>query len=753
MAEDKNIALDEDAQRLFEQFGGMQAYDKSATQSGAQRVTQGLLEEQKRHDAVRILMIQATRLISHYFANPQFCTESSQEPKVFSNLTKVLAKLNGTSGHLGCLLIRYRGVSNNPDIPEKYDYEVVFGHTVVDTAIVPNIVRRNGAQLAKLPDQLLSAFAGLANYGVNNIFIRLPQYPERHLPILRLCLKILSGFRVAQQNETQIQVRAQNDTRTVAVIKDENMFADPNLTLLAGINRLNPKSMETLVNKVDRLLRQKGTELSSKRFAGVYNAALEVPKIREQVKKPLVELNNIKWLISDSEDQVIPVQKVRIAKLAMALESASPQKVAKMIQSVYGEDYAKINNFLLGERLHLSSHLLSAAENRSQKVELMEELLSNLQTRLDQVKDHVIDEIHVVQDTAKERQDGKEPPKEAVHGEIYKMVEFYKGRSTTRKKMVGMVNKPIDFSEEDYRILAKDFKIEIEDAHALVGKLKSCFNNEGRFKKSGFAEAIGHFQKYEQKIFHFLWHHMKDVVQPQDRTAFLNALQGLTTQMNQPKKAFKILLEDLCEDPDAVQHSDNKAIMLSNLILHSDKSLTDYDMTPEDIVLSRHRVDPEVMQYAAWRIEKEHEAFSTKIQTIHKKMTEALQLGQTSQKRIPAGMLLNLERELYIFLSLVECEVGRAILRSAASEYGDPAAEIYTRKESLNNLGLLMQNLRVAIRGVGSVGTTADAPYIEKIKVNEEDFKRLKNDRHHRAQARLLTEWVDEAIKMIKFRC
>lgn len=753
MDENKNVALDPEAQRLFEQFAGMQAYDKSAAQSGAQRVTQGLLEEQKRHDAVRILMVQATRLISHYLANMQFCTDNSQEIKIFSNLTKVLAKLNETPGHLGCVLIRYRGISNNPEIPEKYDYEVVFGHTIVDNTIIPNIVRRNGAEYAKLPDKLLSAFTIFADYGVNNIFIRLPQYPERHLPILRLCLKILAGFRTARQNAIQIKVKTQNDSHLISVIKDENMFPDANLTLLAGINRLNPKAMETLVNKVDRLLRQKGSKLSSKRFAGVYNAALEVPKIREQVKLPLVELNNIKWLISESDDQDIPVQKVRIAKLAMALENASPQKVAKMIQSVYGDDYAKINNILLGERLHLSSHLLSAAENRSQKTELIEELLGNLQTRLDQVKDNVIDEIQVVEDTGQERQAGKEPPKEAVHGEIFKMVKFYKGRSNTRKKMVGMVNKPINFSEEDYRILAKDFKIEIQDAHALVDKLKSCFNDEGRFKKSGFADAISHFQKYEQKIFHFLWHHMKDVVQPQDRTAFLNALQGLTTQMNQPKKAFKILLEDLCEDPDVVQHSDNKAIMLSNLILHSDKSLTDYDMTPEDIVLSRHRVDPEVMQYAAWRIEKDHEAFSTKIQTIHKKMTEALQLGQTSQKRIPAGMLLNLERELYIFLSLVECEVGRAILRSAASEYGDPSAEIYTRKESLNNLSLLMQNLRVAIRGVGSIGTAADAPHLEEIKVNEEDFKRLKNDRHHRAQARLLTEWIEEAIKMIKFRC
>ncbi len=753
MEESKNIALDAEAQQLFEQFGGMQAHQTFKAPSGADRVTQSLLEEQKRHDAVRILMVQATRMISHYLANPQFSANDEQEPKIFGKLVKVLTKLNEQPGHLGCLLIRFRGTPPSPDIAEKYDYEVVFGHTLVDTAIVPNIVRRNGSKWAKLPDQLLAAFAAMAEYGVNNIFIRMPENPNQDLPNLQRCLKILAGFQDARQNESPILVKTQSNEHTVPLIKDETMFPDPNLTLMAGINGLSQKAMTGLVEKVDRWLRQKSTELSGKRFAGVYNAAFEFPKIRAQARQPIVELNNIKWLISENEDQDIPVEKVRIAKLAMAIENASPQKVAKMIQSVYGEDYAKINKLLLGERLHLSSSLLNAAEDKSQKAELTEELLSNLQMRLDQVKDHVIDDIQVMEDTGEARRTGKEPPKEAVHGKIFKMVKFYKGRSNTRKKMVGMVNKPIDFADEDYRILAKDFKISLEDAQALVRKLKSCFNDEGRFKKSGFSEAVSHFRQYEQKIFHFLWHHMKDVVKPEDRTAFLNALQGLTAQMNQPKKAFKILIEDLCEDPSLVRYSDNKAIMLANLILHSDKSLTDYDMTPEDIVLSRHRIDQEVTQYAAWRLEKEHEAFSTKVQTIHKKMTEALHLGKTTDQRIPAALLLNLERELYIFLSLVECEVGKAILRSAANEYGSPSAEIFTRKKSEEHLGGLMQNLRVSIRGVGSVGTTADVRNLDIIKTQEENFKRLKNDRHFRAQARLITEWVEEAIKLIKFRC
>ncbi|MDA8137550.1 MAG: hypothetical protein M0036_02750 [Desulfobacteraceae bacterium] len=752
MGENKAIELDPEAQRLFEQFGGLEAFQKGAF-SGAESVTQSLLEEQKRHDAVRVLMAQACYLISKYLTDESFAMATDgQEAKVFENLSKVLAKLNEQPGHLGCLLVRFRGTPSDPQIPDKYDYEVIFGHTMVDSIIVPHIVRRNGEKYAKLPDQLQRAFIALADYGVNNLFVRLPGVLDSTLPNLQICLKILSGFRTARQKGTPISIRTQKDPYSVSVINDENLFPDPNLTAVAGLNRFSLKSMEALVEKVDQWVRQHQDASTINRYAGVYNAALELPKISAQIKKPPIELNNVKWLISDIEEPAMPTERMNIAKLAMDLENASPQTVAKMIQSVYGEDYSKINTMRLGERLQLSSKMLNAAEKRAKEPNLAKELVDNLQARLDQVKDHVIDEIHVVEDKGEQRPPGTEAPKEVVHSQIYDMVSFYKGRSSTRKKMVGMVHKPMGFTQRDYEILAKDFHISLEDAEALVRKLKGCFGADGRFKKSAFSEAVELFQKYEQKIFHFLWHHMKDVVLPQDKAAFLNSLQGLTTQMDQPKKAFKILMDDLCNDPAVVQYSDNKAIMLVNLIVHRDKSMTDYDMTPEDVVLSRHNIDATMAQYAAWRIEKDHESFSNKIQTIHKKLIEALKLGHAGEHRLPVALLLNLERELYIFLSMLDSDTSKNILRSAAHEYSDPSAAIYSQKESENCLGALLQNLRVTLRGVGSVGSVSDVPLLEKARANEESFGRLKNDRHFRAQARLITEWVEEAVKLIKFR-
>ncbi len=749
---DESIQLDDEAQSLFEQLGGMESW-KGRVAAGGDRLAETLRAEQMRLDTVRILLIRTAYLVSRYLKNDAFAKSDAHESEVFNELAGVLTRLEELAGHLGCAFIRYRGAPADPQLPDKYDYELVIGNTAVDSLMAPRVARRNGEKAAKLPDLLLDAFSVFADYGVNNIYIEIPDNLRNHLPTIRVNLKILSGFRQSRQTGAAVLVDLDGHQITVPVINDESMFPDPNLTLLAGINRLKVRSMENLVEKIDHWLRKQSDKTSdSNKYTAVYNAALAFPKIRAQLKKPLVEMNNVKWLISETKEDKVSLEKAYVARLALETAGAAPQKVAKMIKSIYGDDYAKIDKIILGERLNLSSDLLTAAEQRSEKTDVRKELLGNLNMRLDQVQDHVIDEVDVGSVGGAEGATADGKPGKGVHRQVVQMVNFYKGRSTTRKKMVGMVHRPIEFKSRDYDILAKDFRISRDDAVALVDKLKGCFGEGGRFRKNGFRTAFDHFKQYEQKIFGFLWHHMKDAILPEDRVAFLNALQELTNQMKQPKRAFKILLEDICSDPEKVQFSDNKALMLANLIVHRpDKSLADYEITPEDIVLNLQNLDPMVVQYAAWRIDKEREQFFTKVKTIHNKLMEALCLGETSEKHIPASVLLNLERELYIFLSMVTCDTGKSILRSAVNEYGDPKSEIYQQKESDKFLGGMIQNLRVSLRGLGTVGGMNDIPILKGVKQHNEDFQRLKNDRQFRTQARLVTEWAEEAIKIIKF--
>lgn len=752
MEKENGINLDPEAQRLFEQFAGVESWRETRPHlMRADHLADRLLEEQKRFDATRIALIELTYLLSRYLVDDRFTQQDGEEHETFQKLAEIIKSLMLTAGHLGAVFIRYRGLPANPDTPEKFDYEVVIGNTTVDTLMAPRVARRCGPNFAKLPDQLMEAFHVFADYGVNNILIRLPEQLQSEIPSMHLCLKILSGFRKARKTGTSILVEIGEKPQTIPLINDENLFPDPNLTLVAGLNRLSAETMENLVQKVDVWLRRQEDRPEVKKYAGVYNAALDLPKVSAKIKKPPVEMNNIRWLISEKDEEAIPLEKAYIAQLAMDTAGAAPQKVAKMLKSVYGDDYAKISKPILDERLHLSSDLLYAAEKRPQKEKLHQELLGNLQSRLDLVKDQVIDSIEVRE--AQGEETASQQASDAVHSQVYNLVSFYKGRSSTRKKMVGLVHRTITFTERDFQILAKDFRISVEDARGLVEKLKSCFDEDGRFKKASFHEAISHFQQYEQKIFAFLWHHMKDAIVAEDRVAFLNALQTLTARMDQPKRAFKILMEDICSDPENIQYSDNKAVMLANLIVHRpDKALADYEITPEDIILSRRDLNEEVVEYAGWRIEKERDQLFTKTQTIHQRLAEALRTGKTTDRHLPLPILLNLERELLIFLALVACDTSRIILRSAVSEYGDANSEIYHLPESEKFMGGLMQNLRVSLHGLGSCGTVDDVALLESVATHEEDFQRLKKDRQHRAQARMVTEWSEEAVKLIKYR-
>jgi hypothetical protein len=341
----------------------------------------------------------------------------------------------------------------------------------------------------------------------------------------------------------------------------------------------------------------------------------------------------------------------------------------------------------------------------------------------------------------------------AVHRQLFKMVSFFKGRSSTRKKMTAMVHGTIHFEERDYQILSQDFGIDLDEAVQLVDELKNCFNDKGRFIKSAFADGLPRFTRYEKKIFEFLWRHLKDVVAPEDRTPFLNSLQMLTARMNQPKRAFKILLEDFLKDPKDIQFSDAKALMLANLILHEyDKALADIEITPEDILFKQQGLDEEVARYAAWRMDRDQETYFDKVRAIHQALCEALEFGITRKHRMSAKDLLGLEREVYIFFSMVKTNLGRSILRSALNEYGSPESDLYFLKESDRFMSHLLQNLRIAIRGLANIGSMESIPSLEAVKSREEVFQRLKKDKAHRDQTRLITEWVDEAVKLIKFR-
>lgn len=746
--DEKEIYLDDAAKQLFSQLEGLEDHKKG--RSAAEMMAESLAEEQKQQDVWRILLCEIVHHLAGYLDPQDAGGGSFDERHTFERLTETLAKLSQMPHHAGRILVRYRGRSSDRDIPERRDYEILFGNMVVDLDLVPAMIKRHGHLLSHLMNQLVKAFGILAEQGINNLYLHLPKGDPDSLKRLRLSLHILSHLTRLVEKPAQLVLGSGNGL-VVPVVANEKGKASINLTLVAGVNRLNAATMQNMVARVDAWIQKKEASEEGCRFTSVYNAIFGLPKISSQLIPPPLEINNLDWLMREESEKHFSREKAKVARIIASVET-SPEKVAKVIKSVYGDDYPKINATHLQERIGLSSHLLEAIDQKPRSADARQEVLTNLQKRLDTVRDDVFDDLYVSR-SDDEAVPGRGAILGVVHRQLFKMVSFFKGRSVARRKMTAMIHGVIHFDEQDYKILATDFGIDIADARALVEVLKSCFNEKGRFLKSAFADGMPAFIRHEKKIFEFLWRHLKDVVDEADRTAFLNALQQLTARMNQPKRAFKILLEDFLKDPQTLRFSDAKALMLANLVLHEyDKSLADIEITPEDILFDQRGLDEEVARYAAWRMDREQEAFFDKVRAVHRALCESLEYGMARKHRLSARDLLALEREVYIFLSMVETTVGRSVLRSAVTEYGSPESDIYFLKESDRFMSHLLQNLRIAIRGLANIGSMEAIPALEAVKTREEVFQRLKKTKAHRDQSRLISDWVDEAVKIIRFR-
>nr|HID58682.1 hypothetical protein [Desulfobacterales bacterium] len=334
------------------------------------------------------------------------------------------------------------------------------------------------------------------------------------------------------------------------------------------------------------------------------------------------------------------------------------------------------------------------------------------------------------------------------------MITFFKRRSNTKKKIQAVIRHGIDFDAKDYETIAKDFGIPVEAARHLVNLLKRCFHKDGHFLRKSFEANIPEFARYEKKVFEFLWHYLKETIRRSDRVAFLNSLQLLIEHVDQRKKALRTLLEDFLDDRSKVNFSDRNALMLANLLIRKyNKELNnDVEITPEEVLLVVEGLDRDVLNTGREFIETNQEDFFEKIRTIHNQLREVLNSDETSTQRMPLRYLFTLEREIYIFLSLVGGGTALSVIRSAVKEYGDSESEIYFLKKSMDHLQTLLQILRVVVRGLGRIGGRKELPLLESVKKHQEWLLGLGEGSSHKELVMRIIGWVDTSMEKISIR-
>lgn len=749
--EHSDIDLDDSAEQLYAQLGGVENRKlKKLEFCGEDRFELGLREELRRYDEMRNLVGNLVFQASRCLVSRSKSSNANFNKTIFGLLDKICSSLS-TSSEVGRkALIRFKGGFGGGQDVDQTDYEILCGEISFDAAVLRAIAKRQGSDQSQLLERINRSFEVFSSHGINNFIIKIPQN-NQELQRLLLSLRFAARYYAAIEKKSPISVRMGGNPVTLVPTQNERNEPDLNLTLLALFNGWKQEKMQTLVGKVDRLMRS--TESTAKRYSytSAYDAILSIKRFRSKLNSSPIEINNIKWLMVGNGQNALSGDMANLARLVMDTSGGFNAQSTRVLKSVYGEDYEEIDSRQVAERLHLTSGLLKTIETKPQGEELKTEVLNNVEERLSKVKDEVYDNIKIDGNQITAYSPGNRTVTEVLDAKLGKIVTFQKNRSVAKKKMVKMVHLAIDFEVEDYETLAKDFNVSVDDAKSLVKMLKSCFDSRGNFKKSTFVRIIPDLELYERRIFDFLWHNLKESLHHKDRAAFLDSLQLLVDRLKQPQNSISVLLDDLYQNPAVIRFADSKAFMLGNrLVREYSRQIVSYKITPEDVLMTTSEVDPKIARYAAWKIDKNQDKFFEKIQTVHRRLLEKLKSGQDQNALMGIRELLALERETYIFMAQVGGSTSKSVLLSALKEYGHPESAPYQLEMSRKYVAEILQILKIVIRGVGLVGGRDEIVNIESIKGRLEAFSELTTSLQDSDLINQLKESAEAASQKLK---
>jgi hypothetical protein len=423
-------------------------------------------------------------------------------------------------------------------------------------------------------------------------------------------------------------------------------------------------------------------------------------------------------------------------------------------QCLYGQDYGSLDTGSLGERLGLITNLLSAMQTNPAGQQLMESALQRIQAGMDQLPSELLNDLVVENNVVKVWEGDQERIVGNVEEKLAQAIDTAKDHAAARRKLQATAgDEPIYFSR-DAAALATFFDLAPEEMEAILKLFRGCFDGRGGFQRTSFEKKIPEFARYHKKIFKVLWEFLKDMPRRSDRLPFLNTLQLMIREIQQPIQAVRTMLADFMADPAQVSFPDRNAVMLSTQFLRTyNKEINvDIELTPEEILRVQAGLDGKVMSYAAWRVNSDQKRFLTKVVSIRKRLMGAFEPGLAGVAPMPPRFLIALEREVHIFLALIGGNTAASILHSALNVFGNPESKFYATEESRQHLYGLLQHLSVLVRGIGRIGSEIDLVLLDQVKHRENGFLKMSADPRYTALVRRTFGWVEPAKNEIAVR-
>lgn len=749
--------------KLLQQLGGVSSPREEASsshESGVQKVT--AVQSSEQLDQWRMLLVDLVYLLNGSFRDVHYWEGVKTDKDSIRDIVKILHELQQMPGNDGNIRIEHRGIPGTK-VSEKNDYIIRFGDFTVDVAAVSAVIKRIGIRVKHIEGRLIKSFEAFAAQGLETIFIKIPDASDEALEKMRVCLRIISCFKKAVEDDVPIEYVKNFQELSLKPILNEFHQPDPNLTQLAALNDLSPQHMQEMIQKVATLMKRPDFARSGRSYANVYQTIFGIKSLRERLARPPIELNSERALQGAKNQpgaagggggpesgpagggpggapvQMDPAElKAKVAKFVKEAYGNSPARAVQVMKTIYGDDYHQLDLAGLEGRLQLITNLLTTLESSEKGQALMENVLERIQTGMDQLPKDVLDDLIVDGDEIKIWEEDQEKVIGKSDDNILKVIDTSKDRSAVRKKMRTALRADGQFTEQEYQQLSKTFNIPIREAEEIARLLKGCFDDQGNFQRSFFEKNVPGFAKHPKKIFEVLWEFLREIPRRSDRLPFLNSLQLLVKELAQPKQAAKILVSEFIMDPADVSFPDRNALMLAIQFMRTyNKEINmDIEITPEEVMMVNKGLDQGVTRYMAWKIDGEQKRFIEKIVTIRKKLIQSFEQEGSDFKVLPIRFLLALEREVHIFLALVGGKTAAAVIQGALNVYGNPASRIYLLKESPNYMTGLLQHLGVLIRGMGRVGHESDFVLLDEIKKRQQGFMNLSEEPRHQAFVR-----------------
>ncbi len=744
------LVLDEEAQKLFNQLGGIDRRDRVHHVTGDGLSSDPLGEEQELMDLWRIVLVDFVYVLAHFLSKIRLHGVKAVRAEDVAPIIDMLTKIHEMSDRNGNVLIRYRGL-RMPDEKidfERVDYVVSCEGFLVDIPIVKALANRKGITMSHLPGKLRAAFDRFPSLDVNSMCFALGKWHQRDRDAMWTALQTAGQFFGAYKGKIPVAGDAKATDASFSIVYNDKGEPDPNLTLLAAANGLKAGNIQALVQKLRGLMKQPEAMDALEQYVSAYDALFAFKNVQEKLRKSPIEINNLRRLVVSGDDESFTPEKSEVVRMIAQRLGSSPQAIAQTMDSIYGNDFSQMSAGNLNARLMRVSNLLDSKEKGLFSPRAEKEVLSNVEARLRHVRDDVFEEIAVNQHEPGAGQDREIG--QVLSQKLRSMVDYFRRRVLTKKKIEKMVHEPIDFDAQDYEAIARDFNISVAEAESFLGLLKGCFDGSGNFIRGGFEKNIPQMARYGVKIFGFLWHYLKETLSRKDRVAFLNSLQSLISEMQQSPAALTLLLEDFCSTPHEVLFSDRNALILANVLLrkYNKEIHNDIEITPEEVLLVREGLSPEAIKAAGDAIDSKTDAFFQKIRTIHGENLKGLRSGK-DEVSVPLRFVLSLERECYIFLSLIGRPPGHTVLKSAVKTYGNPGSEIYTTKRDKGFRESSLKHLRVAVRGLSRYEDPDDLVLLTHVRSKEEDFLAIRKDKAYRDSVQKAMQWLDSAIAAV----